>query len=222
MIAGIQLKVCGLTSLVDAEAADAIGADFLGFNLYPKSPRFVPLTHFASMRPQLPDRPKVAVMVTPTLAELETAVRAGFDFFQIHFPATESASAIAASACAGRARTWLAPKLAPGETIDPALLPLAQTWLLDAYRVEGYGGSGRTGDWAQFRRCRERHPGQTWILAGGLGPENVCAALAATGATVIDVNSGVERLPGVKDPAQLAALRTALERAAPGREPKLR
>jgi phosphoribosylanthranilate isomerase len=174
------------------------------------------------MKPRLPDRPKVAVMVTPTSDEFAAASQAGFDLFQVHFPAAEPSSAAAVAAQAGWDRVWFAPRLAPGESIDPALLPLVRTWLLDTCRAEGYGGTGRTGDWTQFRRYRENHPDRTWILAGGLGPDNVGAALAATGARTIDVNSGVERGPGVKDPVKLAALRAALERVASESEPKLR
>lgn len=211
MIAGVRLKVCGITSLVDAEAADAVGADYLGFILHPASPRFVPLAQFAAMQARLPDRPKVAVMVTPDAAALSQAAATGFDFFQIHFPANEAKSAVAASAQLGHGRVWFAPRLAPGEQIDDELLSLADTWLLDTYRADGFGGSGRTGDWAGFRRYREKFVRQTWVLAGGLGPENIRAALDSTGARFVDVNSGVEQSPGLKDPAKLAALRRALQ-----------
>jgi phosphoribosylanthranilate isomerase len=213
MIAGVYLKICGLTTPEDAAAAVEIGADFLGFILYPKSPRYLPLERFAALRPQLPDRPKVAVMVQPTPAELAAARAAGFDRFQIHFPLAELAATLAASAAIPREQLWLAPKFGPAETLDAAAVAQAQTWLLDTYRAEGFGGTGQTGDWPKFRALREQHPEQTWILAGGLSPENVAAALAASGATWLDVNSGVEASPGRKDPARLAALRRAIEAA---------
>ena len=148
--------------------------------------------------------------MVPSTGELEAASAAGFDFLQIHFPATDEAAARRASASVGAARLWLAPKLPPEAELDTALLPLADTWLLDAYRADSFGGTGHTGDWAKFRRYREAHPAKTWVLAGGLSPENVVAAVAATGARAIDVNSGVEAAPGRKDPAKLAALRTVL------------
>ena len=210
MIGSLRLKVCGLTTAEDAAAAAGIGADFLGFILYPKSPRYLPQERFAELKPRLPALPKVAVMVAPSAAELEAALAAGFDFVQIHFPATDAAAARAASERVGAARLWLAPKLPPEAELDTALLPLADTWLLDAYRADSFGGTGHTGDWAKFRRYREAHPAKTWVLAGGLSPENVVAAVAATGARAIDVNSGVEAAPGRKDPAKLAALRTVL------------
>ena len=216
MIAGIRLKICGLTSLVDAEAADAVGADYLGFILYFKSPRYVPLAQFVAMKARLPDRPKVAVMVTPTPAEVAAALAAGFDFFQIHFPMTLAREALALGTMVTRERLWLAPKLAPGEEIARSLLAAGATWLLDTYRADGFGGTGQTGDWVKFRRYREAHPQLTWVLAGGLTPENVGAALKETGAKFIDVTSGVESAPGVKDPAKLTALRAALEQPRAG------
>ena len=212
MIGSLRLKVCGLTTAEDAAAAAGIGADFLGFILYPKSPRFLSLARYADLKPRLPALPKVAVMVSPSLAELEAALSAGFDFFQIHFPATDASAVRAASDRVGAARLWLAPKLPPEAELDAALLPLAGTWLLDAYRADSYGGTGHTGDWAKFRRYREAHPAKAWVLAGGLSPENAAAAVAATGARAIDVNSGVESAPGRKDPVKLAALRAVLAR----------
>lgn len=210
MIGGIRVKVCGLTSAADAAAAAGIGADYLGFILYPKSPRYLPLATFAGLRPELPALPKVAVMVAPSEAELAAAEAAGFDYFQIHFPAADPASARAASARFGAARVWLAPKLPPEAELAAELLPLAETWLLDTYRPDSFGGTGHTGDWAKFRRYREQHTERAWVLAGGLTPENAAEAVAATGAQRIDVNSGVESAPGKKDTAKLAALRTAL------------
>jgi phosphoribosylanthranilate isomerase len=207
MINGIRLKICGLTSLVDAEMADRAGADYLGFNLYAKSPRFVALEQFRTMAPRLPDRRKVAVTVDPTAAELREIAAAGFDFIQVHFEAGASpAGAAAWAAEAGIGRLWLAPRLPPEADIPPAVLSLAGTFLFDAFAADRFGGSGKTADWAKFRRHREAHSDKTWILAGGLNPGNIDVALMVTGARFVDVNSGVESAPGVKDQAKLAAL----------------
>ena len=70
MIDGVRLKVCGLTSLVDAEFADGCGADYLGFIFHPESPRGISLTQYRAMAPRLPARRKVAVSVEPTLEVL--------------------------------------------------------------------------------------------------------------------------------------------------------
>ncbi len=211
MIGGLRVKVCGLTTVEDAVAAAGIGADYLGFILHPKSPRYLPLERFVALRPRLPVLPQVAVMVAPTIHEVEAALGAGFDFLQIHFSDTDTEAVRVAAARAGAARLWLAPKLPPEAEVPAAALELARTWLLDTYQASGFGGTGRTGDWAKFRRHREAHPEKCWVLAGGLSPANIGDAVAATGAELLDVNSGVEAAPGRKDPAKLAALRAALE-----------
>ncbi len=216
MIEGIRVKICGLTSLVDAGLADAVGADYLGFNLYPASPRHLALPAFRAMAPQLPGRKKVAVMVEPSAAELARALEAEFDFFQVHFsPGLPVESVAAWSAAVGADRLWLAPKLAAGQAVGPEWLALAETFLLDASDPGGrFGGTGRTGDWPGFRRHREAHPDKQWILAGGLSAENIGAALAATGARWVDLASGVESAPGVKDSARLQAFAERLREAA--------
>jgi phosphoribosylanthranilate isomerase len=214
MIDGVRFKVCGLTSLVDAEFADRCGADYLGFILYPKSPRFISLSQYKAMAPRLPDRRKVAVSVEPTVDELSAMRDAGFDFFQIHFsPGTSDAQLTAWSRVVGEKHLWLAPKLPPGSSVPPAALAVAKFILFDAYQSDGFGGSGRTGDWSNFVRHQAEHRGNLWILAGGLSPENIGAALKQTNARIVDVNSGVESAPGVKDEAKLKRFVVAIHEA---------
>jgi phosphoribosylanthranilate isomerase len=215
MIDGIRLKLCGVTSLVDAEFADRCGIDYLGFNLYAKSPRHIPLAQYRAMAPRLPERRKVAVAVEPTLDELAAMRDAGFDFFQIHYrPETPEATLTAWSRLVGEKHLWLAPKLPPDADVPPAALAVAKFILLDTFHAEGFGGSGRTGDWGKFARLQGAHPGNVWILAGGLNPENIGAALERSGARFVDVNSGVERSPGVKDETKLKAFVVAVHNAA--------
>jgi phosphoribosylanthranilate isomerase len=214
MINGVRLKVCGLTSLVDADAVDAIGADALGFIFYPKSPRGITLTQFAAMKDRLPPRKKVAVCVEPAMQELASLVQQSFDSFQIHFGVETPFPVLTGWAqLTGRAPLWLAPRLPPAQDINPEWLPLADTFLLDTFHADKFGGTGEAGDWAKFKRHRETYPTKTWILSGGLKPDNVAAAIIATGAKFLDVNSGVELSPGVKDPAKLKAFVLALHNA---------
>ncbi len=204
MIDGIRIKVCGLTSIVDAELADHCGADYIAFNFYPKSPRYLPLLTFEAMSTRLPDRKKVAVSVEPTLTELMAMQTVGFDFYQIHFgPEFPRASINAWSRLVGIDRLWLAPKLPPGQDVPGALLPLASHFLLDTFHAEKFGGTGETGDWEKFSRHQKAHPDHTWILSGGLNPDNIGDALRKSGARFVDVNSGVESAPGVKDREKL-------------------
>jgi phosphoribosylanthranilate isomerase len=215
MIDGIRFKVCGLTSLVDAEFADRCGADYLGFNFHPKSPRFISLEQFRVMMPRLPARRKVAVSVEPALEELTAMRDAGFDYFQIHFrPETPDAQLSAWSRVVGEKHLWLAPKLPPGATISPAALAVARFILFDTFHPDGFGGSGKPGDWASFARHQAAHGKNFWILAGGLNAENIGAALEESEARFVDVNSGVESAPGVKDEARLKRFVVALHKAA--------
>jgi len=218
MIDGIRLKVCGLTSIVDAEGADRCGADYLGFILYPKSPRWISLAQYRSMAAHLPERRKVAVSVEPTLDELSAMRDAGFDHFQIHFRAEAAEARIAEwSRLVGSTHLWLAPKLAPTEDVSPAVRSAAKYVLLDTFHAEGFGGSGQTGDWGKFARHQAAHPENFWILAGGLHPGNIGDALAHSGARFVDVNSGVESAPGVKDETKLNHFVAAMREAAQGR-----
>lgn len=214
MIDGVRIKFCGLRSLVDAEYADKLGADFLGFILYPKSPRFVSLRDYAHLAPNLPEaRKRVAVMVTPSVDELQAADDAGFDRFQIHFPGDTSPAVIAGWAeHVGWDRLWLAPKREPGSDYPSAWLDAAQTHLVDTFHADGFGGSGRTGDWGAFRELQQQHPERTWILAGGLSPANLGDALTRSGARFVDINSGVETAPGIKDHEKMKQVVLAIHR----------
>ena len=212
MINGIRVKVCGLTSLVDAEAADAAGADYLGFILYPKSARHISLEQFRSMAPRLPPRKIVAVVVEPSTEELAAVMAAGFDCVQLHFSnETPFFQAVLWLDVVPPDRLWLAPRIRPGKDLDLAFVPLADTILLDTYHPDAHGGTGQTGDWEKFSGYRQKFRKVHWVLAGGLNPDNISAAITASGARFVDVNSGIEAAPGVKDHAKLKAFFPALQ-----------
>lgn len=214
MINGIRLKVCGITSLVDADAADAGGADYLGFILYPKSPRYVSLEAFRAMSKRLPARKKVAVVVEPATDELSRLIEEGFDYIQLHFSHETPFFQVALWADAlPSEHVWLAPRASPKGYTDPAFFPLAHTILFDAHDAKNFGGTGKTADWDKFRELREQYTRIQWILAGGLNPQNIGEALKATDANFVDVNSGVEAAPGIKDQAKLSAFVLALREA---------
>jgi phosphoribosylanthranilate isomerase len=211
LISGIAIKVCGLTSLADAECAARCGADYFGFNLYPKSPRFISLEKCSAIASPVLSGKRVAVMVEPSMLELEQATKAGFDYFQVHFRHDFPFASLAAwSGAVGASHLWLAPKLPPEIDVDSSWLPLASLFVLDTFQAESFGGSGRTGDWSKFSKHRKAHPTKHWMLAGGLKPDNVAEALRESGARFVDVNSGVESSPGVKDPGKLEALAAAI------------
>lgn len=211
MINGINLKICGLTSVADAHAAAGIGADYLGFVLHPASPRHVTLERFHEMRAELPALPKVGVLVYSDADALARVHDAGFDFIQLHFPnETSFFEAAMWTDIVSPAKLWLAPRVPPGKELDPCFVPLADTFLLDSYHPTQHGGTGTTGDWHGFAWLQGKFKKVRWVLAGGLQPGNIRAAMAQSQARFVDVNSGVESAPGVKDPAKLAALAAAL------------
>ncbi|HEY1793553.1 MAG TPA: phosphoribosylanthranilate isomerase [Opitutaceae bacterium] len=214
MIGQIQLKVCGLTTPADAAVAAESGADYLGFVLHEKSPRRITLARFGEMLAELPDRPKVAVLVEPGPGTLASLRQAGFDRLQVHFRhETPQATLESWSLEAGGGRLWLAPKLPPAADVPPAWLSFCSHVLLDTFDPVLFGGTGRAGDWAKFRRHASAHPAHGWILSGGLNPGNIGTAIRESGARFVDVNSGVESAPGVKDHGKVRAFAEALASA---------
>ncbi len=208
------VKVCGITRSEDGACALEAGASHLGFILYEKSPRALSLEQVGAVMAALPvpvEKP-VAVDVDPDPDRLAHHLSGGFARHQIHFPFDLSRERIRKWAeIAGRENLWLAPKLPPGEVFPEDLLPLADTFLVDAFVQDAFGGTGKTSDWAGFAAWKERWPEKNWILAGGLSPDNVVAALEATGAERLDANSGVETAPGIKSPEKIQALFRALD-----------
>ena len=105
----------------------------------------------------------------------------------------------------GKERLWLAPKLPEDSPFPKYLLPLADSFLVDTYQENAFGGSGETGDWDTFWALRETYTDKNWILAGGLSPDNVKDAITCTGTQHLDVNSGVETTPRKKNHQKLQA-----------------
>jgi len=213
MINGIEIKVCGLTRLSDAMDAATLGVDYLGFNFFKESPRFLSYEDYRSIAGALPHLPKVAIAVAPDVKMIADLQALGMDYFQLHYPALETSRSQLRewSKFWGPDRLSLAPRIAPHDRFDEDALELAGTWLLDAYKKGVYGGTGKIGDWGEFARLSREYPEKTWILAGGLGPDNVREALSETGAKRIDLNSGIEESPGIKDLSKLELVRNELE-----------
>ncbi|MEM9160867.1 MAG: phosphoribosylanthranilate isomerase, partial [Verrucomicrobiota bacterium] len=93
---------------------------------------------------------------------------------------------------------------------DASLLDYADSIFWDAYKEGAYGGTGHLSDWEGYRLNRELHPDHRWILAGGLGPRNLKAAVEETGSSFVDMVSSVESSPGLKDLDKLKAVRDSL------------
>lgn len=212
MIGPCQVKVCGITRAADAAAALHLGADWLGINTWPGSPRFVPAERRPALLREIPAERRIAVAVNPSPDEAVALLAEGFAAVQAHFDPSEALLDPAAiSGAVGPARLWLAPRLRDGAPFPLGLLPLAQTLVHDAHQAGAYGGTGRRGDWDRLLALQSAHPGHLWLLAGGLGPDNVAEA-AARGARALDLNSGVEISPGLKSVEKLSLAAEALRK----------
>ena len=210
MIGGITIKVCGITRAADAAMLRAYGADFLGVNVWPGSPRCVPAATRPALLREIPAAARVAVTVNPTPAECRALLTEGFAVVQAHFdPLLKECDPAALAREVGPTRLWLAPKLANGAAFPAELLSLSTTFVHDAHAKGAFGGTGKTGDWERFKGLVSAHPGHAWVLAGGLGPTNVASAIQA-GATFLDLNSGVESAPGLKSAEKMAEVHEVL------------
>ena len=209
---GTAIKFCGLTQAADIDAAVAAGARYVGFVFFPKSPRNITrevARDLALLVP--PGVMKVALTVNADDALLDAIVaEVPLDMLQLH--GTESPERVAEV----RARHGLPVMKAVGvATADdlPALDTygrVANQLLVDAKPAPGAdlpGGNGLAFDWRLIAGRRWPVP---WMLAGGLTPDNVAQAVAMTGARQVDVSSGVENAPGVKDAQRMADFAAAL------------
>lgn len=204
-----RVKVCGITRAEDARLALELGADALGIIQYQPSPRYVPEDRLPELLSVIPPEKLVFVDVSTPTDELERKLGFGPSAFQMHFDLDVSMATLAGwSGLVGKESLWLAPRMDPKETSFPQIImEFAHTLLVDAFDKEAYGGTGRAGtNWEEFQDWSLLYQHKSWILAGGLGPCNVRAALSATQADRIDVNSGVEASPGIKDPEKLEQL----------------
>jgi phosphoribosylanthranilate isomerase len=204
----VKLKVCGVTSLEDALAAIDCGAEYLGFNFYPKSPRYIAPQSASAIIRRLPDDIiRVGVFVNESRPEdvVEILRMSGAQIAQLH---GDESPAYCASV--GAERVIKALRVGDDFEARRVLDYPASAILLDAFDAMLYGGTGRTADWAIAREAAKL---RKIFLAGGLSPENIVEAIRAVEPFAVDVNSGVERAPGRKDASKLRKLREEMERA---------
>jgi len=207
--ARVRVKICGLTNEADARTAIALGADALGFNLFPGSPRGVVLAREAAWIARLPlFVTRVAVLVNVPLAEARrVAGHPAIDLVQLH--GDEDEAYCAEFARLGRPFVK-ALRVRDAGSLDHADRFSTPHILLDAHADNAYGGTGLRLDLALAAEAVRRFPAQQIVLAGGLRPENVAEAVRAVHPYAVDVASGVESAPGRKDAGKMAAFLTAV------------
>lgn len=204
----VSVKICGLTAPEHVRAAVEAGARYVGFNFFPKSPRYAPIPQAAALAAEIPiGVAKVALAVNFSDAQLDEIV-AGvpLDMLQLH--GGESPERVAE--IKQRYGLPVIKAIGVAEVEDLAAIDLysevADQLLIDAKppkNSELPGGNGLPFDWRLLAgRKYWRRP---WMLSGGLNPDNVAEAIRMTGARQVDVASGVESAPGVKDAVLIQA-----------------
>lgn len=216
--APLRVKICGITRLEDALVAVEAGADMLGFNFYVGSARYIEPEKAAGIICALPaETLSVGLFVNASLDDVQAVMqRCGLHYAQIH--GDEPPEFLAA----------LAPKAYKGvqprsqdeaDTMQARYGPVGSTdtsapaLLMDAYDPQRYGGTGRVGDWQIAARVAARC---RLMLAGGLTAENVAQAVHQVRPWGVDVASGVEVAPGIKDASRMRAFVRAAKGALSG------
>jgi phosphoribosylanthranilate isomerase len=198
----VRVKICGVNSPAAFDAAAEASADWIGFVFHPASPRYISPARAALLSGRFPGGPaRVGLFVDPGQDELARAT----DALKLHaLQVYASVERIARIRAMVNIPVWR-----PIAVRTAADLPddggVAAALVVEPPKPEGAilpGGNGISLGW---RMLRGWHPAATWLLAGGLRPDNVTQALRDSGATAVDVSSGVETAPGVKDPALIAA-----------------
>lgn len=200
-----EVKICGITSLEDAETAVLAGADAIGFIFYPGSPRCVSPDRAGEISGKLPGKVcRVGVFVDHDAREVKRIVQfCGLDFIQLH--GNESPDY-----CRAFSPSVLIKALCIQREEDLVFLPEypVRVILVDAHDPVRRGGTGKTCDWNLARKAGERH---RLILSGGLNPQNILPAMEAVRPLAVDVGSGVEARPGEKDPGKIKELMSAVK-----------
>lgn len=200
-----RVKFCGLTRPADADAAVRLGVDAVGLVLASGSPRFISLDQAVMIRARLPPFVQaVALFRNATAADVRRAVAAlQPDLLQFH-------GEEAPEFCAGFGLRYLrAVPMKGGSELSEweRRFASASALLLDAHGPAEAGGQGRTFDWSGVRAARP------YVLAGGLTPENVGAAIEAVRPYAVDVSTGIESAPGIKDEERMRRFMEAVRQA---------
>lgn len=201
----VSLKICGVTSAADAERLAEMGIEALGANFWPQSKRYLDPASAGFLRDLAGRILRVGVFVNAGPDLPRRLVEEGLiDVVQLHGDETPADAAVF--------RDANIPFLKAIGVKGLADLQLAREFgaagiLLDAHAPGIYGGTGQTIDWALARSFTEQNPDLPLILAGGITPENVAQAVQAVRPAALDVASGAEIRPGVKDFDKVAALK---------------
>lgn len=214
----VKVKICGLTRPEDAALAAGLDAWAIGVIFAAESPRRVSLEQAAAVLDagsrSVSDQAgaellRVGVFVNAGMEEIEAAVRAcGLDAVQLH--GEESPEFCASAGKQLGARVIKTIRVSGPDSVAGVVRFDTDFVLLDTYDPERHGGTGESFDWSLLASFPREERQRRLVLAGGLGPENIAAAVRATTPFAVDVSSGVESAPGIKDPGKLTSLFAAI------------
>lgn len=195
----VKVKICGITNLEDAQAAVEMGADILGFNFYPPSPRYIEIDKAIKIISRLPGFVDTGgVFVNANRPDIRELTDAGLlNWVQFHGDETPE---FCSQFNAWNLHTIKAIRVRSAEDIEQAQEYETFSLLFDAFDPNRYGGTGKTFDWTLLKKYPRRV-----FLAGGINPDNVLDALKI-GIYGIDICSGIESEPGKKDHAKMKLL----------------
>jgi len=205
-----RVKICGITRPEDGCAAAQAGADAIGLVFYAKSPRCVDLPQAQAVCRALPPFVSVVALFVDAPREQVEQVLDALPVDVLQFHGNERAEQ-----CTGFSRPYIK-AIGMQQDSDPlpvmAAHPAASGFLLDAWQPDTHGGGGVAFDWAQMPHSADK----PLILAGGLSPDNVSAAIAQTRPFAVDVSSGVELAKGIKSVDRIEAFIRGVERGDAG------
>ncbi|MEE3371438.1 MAG: phosphoribosylanthranilate isomerase [Planctomycetota bacterium] len=212
-----RVKICGITTAANGQQAVAAGADAIGLNFFPKSPRYVTPDQADAIVRTLPNTVcRVGLFVNASLETiLATAARLQLDMIQLHgdetpedFGGLRGHRVIAARRCPTGFDSLLS-------FLDSCqnLGCLPEAILVDGYQSGQYGGTGHTADWDAVATLPGNLQGAQLVLAGGLTPDNVATAIERVRPDAVDTASGVESKPGAKDPKKMRKFAIAAREA---------
>lgn len=210
----VKVKICGITNWRDAKLAIDAGADLLGFNFYPPSPRFLSPSEARAIIRRVPASVHaVGVFVNESASDVaDAAALMGLDYVQLHGEEPPELAAVLSRLFPVLKAFRVRPGFRLSTLARYRAVASSGGFLLDGFSRRARGGTGETFDWAIARRARRF--GRIF-LAGGLTPENAANAIRAAQPFAVDVCSGVEASPRKKDRRRLRALMDAVRAAKP-------
>ncbi len=198
-----HIKFCGFTREADIDAALELQVDFIGLILVPQSPRCLALERAAALRNRIPPTTKAVALTMDQPRETLAAIVETVAPDVLQFHGTES-DAFCASFGLPFFKTIAMGGASAHDDVPArcAAYPSAFAWLFDGHAAGEQGGSGQRFDWARLASIGS---GKPWLLAGGLSPANVARAMKTARPWGVDLASGIETAPGVKDPGKMRA-----------------